>query len=120
MPSLAVQQASADPTGDAWHINWRITNTGRDPIALHSAWLPHGRFRSQEWQLDPPLHIPAGGEATLESRVKWQEEPGTVVENGFLILRLDGWRVFARLTIIRLPDGSPQAICEGVTLQPAR
>ncbi|MFI5266899.1 MAG: hypothetical protein ACHQ7M_05915 [Chloroflexota bacterium] len=107
---LAVEQASAEPSGDGWLVRWRIRNTGLAPLIIHSVWLPHGRFRSQEWTLDPLLVVPAGGEATLDSVVAWD---GGAVENAFLILRTDAGRVFVRL---RVEIGAgPRAAAEGIT-----
>jgi len=115
-PAVGVEQALAERSGEAWRIMWRLRNAGGEAIAIHSAWLPHGRFRSREWQLEPPLRMEPGAESLLESYVAWDEPPGAVVENGFLSLRLEGWRVFARLTITALPDGSPSAVAESITV----
>jgi hypothetical protein len=117
---LAVEQVAGSRVGEGWLVRWRIRNAGPDAATIHAAWLPHGRFRSQEWRLDPPLVVPAGGEGLLDSSVAWNEQPGTVVENGFLILRLDGGlRVFARLRITSGADWAPAAVCESVTVSPA-
>jgi hypothetical protein len=119
LPDLLVEQLSAEALGERWRIVWRIRNRGVDPLAVTSAWLPHGRFRSPEWRLEPPLSLPPDGQAILPSEVAWREPPGTVVENGFLILRLERWRAFARLTITAGPSAEPQAVCEAVTVQGA-
>ena len=114
---LTVQQAHVEPAGGTqWRIRWRLTNAGVEPLAVVSAWLPNGRFRSQEWTLEPPLAPPPGASVELDSLVAWSEPPGTVVENGFLILRLaDGSGMFARLTVTAGPSGEPHAVCETVT-----
>ena len=81
---------------------------------IHSAWLPHSRFRGDECAFDPPLIVPAAGEARFESRLAWD---GQLVENAFLILRAGTIRVFARL---RVPAGAaPQAIVEAITTSAA-
>jgi len=116
---LGVEQASAAREGDAWRVTWRICNPDSEPVEIMSAWLPHSRFRGAEWRLDPPLALPPGGEVLLESRVYCREQPGAIVENAFVILRLRDLRVFARLCVEVSADGTPRAITETVTAQPA-
>jgi len=55
--------------------------------------------------------------AVLERTVQCDDPPGTVVENTFLILRLEDRRIFARLTIEVDAEGLPHQRCEAVTVQ---
>src|SRR5689334_15308978 len=96
---LRLEQASAVRSENRWHVQWRIGNPDANSAEIVSAWLPHGGFRSAEWQLQPPLVVPAGGDAVLHSYVACSDQPGTVVENAFLILRLTDQRLFFRLRV---------------------
>ncbi|HEX6510946.1 MAG TPA: hypothetical protein VF157_01510 [Chloroflexota bacterium] len=109
---LRITQVSAQRANSHWRVAWRIHNDGREPLTILSAWLPHSSFRSNQWQLDPPLAIAPNGDALLESTVTW---PGSDVENAFLILRLPAGRVFARLRVSPAAGGAPLAVCEAVT-----
>jgi hypothetical protein len=59
--------------------------------------------------------------ARLEFAVKCEEPPGTVVENAFLILRVDWseapWLVLARLRVSVDENGAPQSATEAITTQ---
>jgi hypothetical protein len=109
---LDVSQTSAVRSRGGWRVEWRIANRGERSIEIHTAWLPHSRFRSAAWNLTPPLRLAGGSQATLASALAWD---GAEVENAFLILRTDGGRVFARLHITAAPDGTPVARCESIT-----
>ncbi len=88
-PRLRVEPLAVD--------RWRITNMGETPVRLLETWLPHERFRGA-----PIRHerdIAPGESATLELPVATAGAAGDVVENAFLIVRLRGWRVLARLTV---------------------
>jgi len=53
----------------------------------------------------------------LEVAVKAREQPGTLVENAFLILRTDVCRVFARMRVEFDGAGRPRPVVEAVTAQ---
>jgi len=89
-----------------------------EPVEISGAWLPHGGFRGAQRELRPLLVVPAGEDALLESTVA-VDAPNGLVENAFLILRTSAGRVYARLRVTLEPDGSPSAVCESVTTQPA-
>jgi hypothetical protein len=113
---LEIEAASVEAAGSHWLVRWRLRNPDPGLVSVVGAWLPHSQFRSREWPLEPPLDLPPGGEALLDSRVAFHEAAGTVVENGFLILRLSGGaRLFARLRVTAGPDGSPEPVCEAVS-----
>lgn len=46
--------------------------------------------------------------------------PGSEIENAFLILRGDPWRVFARLRVRVAADGTPAPVVERVDVQRKR
>ncbi|MBV8087216.1 MAG: hypothetical protein JO247_20595 [Chloroflexi bacterium] len=81
--------------------------TSTAPIEIASAWLPHSRFRAEEFPVGQ-----TGRSFELESGVHWDGAP---VENAFLILRMAGGRAFARLRVIVGAGGLPWAECEAVT-----
>ncbi|MGH7835396.1 MAG: hypothetical protein ACREQK_17270 [Candidatus Binatia bacterium] len=58
----------------------------------------------------------------LEFTVKCEEPPGTVVENAFLILRVNWskapWLILARLRVSVDDNGAPQSVTEAITAQP--
>jgi hypothetical protein len=96
---------------------WRITNDGDDRVRLLEAWAPHGRFRADRRAHDVMLE--PGRSVVLELPVRTAGDAGEVVENAFLILRFEGWRVLARLEIRFDDDASPRAKVMVVTSQPA-
>jgi hypothetical protein len=102
-PRLRIEPLAAD--------RWRITNEG-PAIRLLETWLPHGRFRGAARRHD--LALATGESTTLELPVAASGGPGDRVENAFLILRLEGWRVLARL-LIRF-DGAAAAHPEVVVV----
>ena len=110
---LSIEQISAAPAPDGWHIRWRIGNPDPEPVTIFGAWLPHSRFRSAELALS--LCHWGLGSVELNSVVAWNEPAGTAVANAFLILRLASSRAFARLTVTAGADGEPHAVCEAVT-----
>ena len=120
---IEVAECRRGPRPGNWDVTWRITNRAGQPLALHSAWVPHGRFRGQgrlnlARSLGPDHHL------DLELPVHAQEAPGTVVENAFLIVRFSlagvPWRVFVRMRVEFDAQGTPHPIPELVTLQSAR
>lgn len=95
-----------------------MTNDGQAPLHLLAAWLPHGRFRSDELTFDGVVLSPRE-RTTLAFRAAFDEPVGTEVENCFVILRVayaDGtWRVLARLRVRSGADGEPAATTELIT-----
>jgi hypothetical protein len=91
-------------------VRWRITNSGDTPVRLASAIQPHSQFRTSEVPLD--VRIDPGEDRDLRLAVHFDEEPGAVVENAFLILVLDGEpqsRILARVRVTAGPRGEPIA-----------
>ena len=100
-------------------MSWLIRNDEPEPIELHSAWIPHGRFRG-EGRLPLALRVAGHGSERLELAVV-AAEPETVVRNAFLILQVSGnggaWRVFARMRIEFDAQAQPRPVVEVVTSQ---
>jgi hypothetical protein len=123
-PRLVVQPAACRATGGSrgWRVSWHVDNLNEEPLAILEAWAPHGQFRSPPRQLRPVLGIEPRRRASVELWVDCAEPRDTVVENAFLILRLQWrnrlWRVLARHSVRFDGNGSPQPICEVVTVQP--
>lgn len=122
-PQIAVEPASHRPgaSPSEWLFAWEITNLGSEPLQVHGAWIPHGRFRGDRRELDPKAALPGGQSARIELPVRCAEPPGTVVENAFLILnvgwRHEPWRIFVRLRITFDGDGVPADTVELITVQ---
>jgi hypothetical protein len=122
-PLLAVELASRSPTADPglWEMAWDVRNLGAEPLRMRAAWLPHGRFRAPRHTMDPSVAIEPRNQAPLAFAVLAREEPGTIVENCFLILNVDWsgteWQVFARLTITFEAEGVPRPETVLITTQ---
>ena len=121
-PALEVAPAGPASGGPRrWRVAFDVTNRGAGPVVLLAAWLPHGRFRCPEQQL-ADLVLPTGGTTQLAFEAAFEERPGAVVENCFVILRVrwreEGWRVMARLTVTAARDGAPRAAAQLVTAHP--
>ena len=119
-PPLDVQQAGrAQGSPGAWSVAFDVTNQGSEPVSLLGAWLPHGRFRCPERSLGGTPPLSAGQHTRLSFPVAFDEPPGTVVENAFVILRAEWgvqtWRVLARFTVTAGGAGEPQAVTEVVS-----
>jgi hypothetical protein len=116
---LRIEPADAVRSPTGWQIVWRLHNPDRQPMQLSRAWLPHSQFRGPELTFDPPIVIPPNGEVSLETAASCPRTPGLVVENAFLILRLDDQRVFVRLRVTIQAGGRPELIVESVTTTPS-
>jgi len=117
---VSIRQCSAAAEGPGrWRIQWEVTNTGAAPLEIDTVWLPHGRFRAEETPL--ALRLEPGSTVRIGSAVRFAEQPGSVVENAFVILTLlsDGqrWQTFARLRVTAGEHGAPRAEVELVTSQ---
>jgi len=86
-----------------------------------SIWLPHDKFANRRTTLDPPWRLCPGQSRRLELPVTCHEPPGSVVDNAYLILRLlwleQPWRAFARHRVVLDDSGTPQHICQVVSVQ---
>ncbi len=108
-PRLRIEPLAVD--------RWQVTNEGATPLRLLETWLPHERFRGETRRHD--LDISPGGSATLDLPVATSGAAGEVLENAFLILRFEDWRVLARLTIRFDDERRPHPAVAVVTSQRA-
>ena len=123
-PSLLIESLGCrvGPAPDRWRAAWRVRNVGASSVRLLEAWAPHGKFRAAVEQLSPAVDLSAAESTQLELLVGCREPPAAVVENAFLILRLEwrgqSWRVLTRMRVVVAASGTPQHICELTTAQP--
>jgi hypothetical protein len=124
-PVIAVEQSSSSRADaeDRWTVEWRITNTGVGSIAILSARLPHGQFKSEEQHFEPPLALDAGEQIWFRARVRCAEPPGLVTENAFIIFQVvwlnQTWRIFVRIRVVVQQSREPQTVVELITTQRA-
>jgi hypothetical protein len=122
-PEIELVCSGVEPRAEpgAWDVTWAVRNVGAYPLVLREAWLPHGRFRSPRRVFTPPIDLGPAVEAEVTFPVDCAEEPGAVVENGFVILVVDcrgeSWRIFARLRIPITERGVPAPVTETFTIQ---
>jgi hypothetical protein len=122
-PQVVVEQVSAarGASPGHWSITWEVQNkAGR--LRILSGRLPHGRFRCGEIKLTPAPVLGSSESVKLEFTVECEEPPGAIVENAFLILRVDWpqvpWLILARLRVSAGENGAPQSVTEAITAQP--
>jgi hypothetical protein len=106
---------------DRWRFGWRLRNLTGEAMGVLSARLPHGKFRSEEQEFDPPLEVPPGGFALLELAALCDGSPGTIIENAFVVLLVEWrggrWRIFARLRVAIDQRAEPHTVTERITTQ---
>jgi hypothetical protein len=123
-PCLLLEAASARATAvrGQWLVAWRLQNLGQEPIEVLFIWLPHDKFFSGQQTRNPPLRLLPQESTLLELQVVCHEPPGSVVDNAFIILRLlwreQPWRVFVRHRVVLDTTGTPQHVCQAVSVQP--
>ena len=118
VPPVRIEVAGCQPAGEPgrWRVTWRVTDVSDVGVAIVEAWVPHGRFRGEGHM---PLNVVVAPREShlLEVAVNAREQPGTLVENAFLILRTDVCRVFARMRVEFDGTGRPRPVVEAVTAQ---
>jgi hypothetical protein len=119
---IEVLECRADSEPGRWLVRWRVLNDGSAPIALHTAWIPHGRFRG-DGRLPLSGVLEPRAATILELFVRAQEQAGARVDNAYLILQVstDGqaWRIFTRMRVEFDTQAVPQPIVEAITTAPA-
>ena len=99
---VEVLSAQAESQPGRWRVSFKVDNLGDTPLALQSAWIPHGRFRG-DGRLPLACQLAPGDSTRLEFGVTAQEPPGTRLDNAYLILQAAsagrGWRIFTRMRI---------------------
>jgi hypothetical protein len=109
-PRLRVNPFTTEGADGKWTVRWRITNQGDEPLQFLCAQHPHARFRTAETKLD--IEIAPGASTYVTLPVRFNEAPGVVVENPFLIVRFrqrGEWRVLARVRVTAGARGEPLA-----------
>ncbi len=88
-------------------------------MALRAAHLPHGKFRSEPWIFEEDVIAREAEDVEVTFRVVCHEAPGSVVENAFLIFRVNwrecAWRIFVRFQVTVNEASEPQARTELIT-----
>src|SRR5688572_15055586 len=103
-PELSITPVAIERAGESsWRIRWEIANLSRGPVELVEVWLPHSGFNAARHVLEPSRTLLPRETVIFETGVRCSAQPGEIVENAFVILRVgsDGreWRVFARLRV---------------------
>lgn len=107
-PRVRVEPFTTERTSAGWCVRWRISNQGERPIRLRLAQHPHSQFRTPETEIDH--EIPPGAATEVALPVLFNERPGVIVENPFLILTFRDtadWRLLARVRVTAGPRGEP-------------
>ena len=111
VPALRAEPFWADGAPGSWVVHWRIHNERARPVQIDTAVQPHTQFRTPETKLGRDLS--AHGVIDIDLPVRFNEEPGTVVENPFLILRATyegvSWRILLRVQVTAGIRGEPIA-----------
>jgi hypothetical protein len=119
---IEVLDCRADTEPGRWLVRWRVLNDGAAPIALLTAWIPHGRFRG-DGRLPISGVLEPRASRVLELFVRAHEEAGARVDNAYLILQVStegqAWRIFTRMRVEFDTQAVPQAIVEAITTAPA-
>ena len=110
-PRLHIAPFAQEGSRGNWIVHWYVRNEGTRKLRLIAAIQPHTQFRTPDTAIE--RDVASGAETEIALPVRFNEMPGTVVENPFLILRLaDGdqeWRVLARVSVTAGPRGEPIA-----------
>ena len=110
---------AAKRDGDRWRVNWAIAND--EPLGIRVALInaPHSQFRSDQTRVDVLLR--EGASTVVPLRVHVGGEPGSEIENAFVILTIDHatrqWRLMVRVRVIIGHTGAPLLRVETITSQ---
>jgi hypothetical protein len=104
------------------NVAWRISNLASLPVQIVETWIPHGRFFAARQALEPSIYLLEGESATVHRSVRFVAEPGEIVENAFLNLRVRYggglWRILTRLRVEPTAANSVSIVVEAVTTHP--
>jgi hypothetical protein len=124
-PQLKVTQVSQTRAAvpGTWVVTWRIENESRQFLDLREVYAPHGKFLGQSVDLSGRGRLDPDAGREIQLPVVFEETPGVIVENAFLILTAV-WqkkvvRVFVRMTVESDSVGAPVARTELITTQEA-
>ena len=122
-PQIALRQVGAVQAGalEYWTVGWQVENTGKQPLKILAARLPHGQFKAEEMRFEPPLDLAPHASERFQTSVRCNEPSGLVTENAFVIFHViwsgESWRIFARLRVEVDGGGMPKAATESITTQ---
>jgi hypothetical protein len=122
-PEITLQQISVErfDKPEYWKVAWQIKNVAPHPVKLLAVRLPHGQFKSEEFQFEPAIDLPAQQEAKFQVFVRCDEPAGLVTENAFVIFHINWrgapWRILVRVRVIVNEKGEPSATTELITTQ---
>ena len=122
-PQIEVKQISVSKNlaPGRWILTWEIRNLSPARLAIVAARLPHSQFRCAEWKLSPAQEIPPDQSTRLQCAVECLQDPGSVVENAFIILQVlwrdQPWRIFVRLRVSIDAAAAPHSVAESITTQ---
>src|SRR5262245_8263301 len=122
-PQVEVKQISVSKNlaPGRWLLVWEIRNLSPAQLVIVAARLPHGQFRCAEWKLSPAPTIPPDHSDRLQCDVECPQDPGSVVENAFIILHVlwrdQPWRIFVRLRVSIDAAAAPHSTPENITTQ---
>jgi len=105
----------------SWQVRWDVENLDLESLELLDAHLPHKQFLAKSQDLGRQALGPRES-YRLELNVASGEPPGSVIDNAFLILRVqrgeNQWRVFSRLLVRFGPDGHLEQTCTLIAVHP--
>lgn len=111
-PRLRPEPFESEGEAGQWIVRWRIHNDGSKPVEVKSALQPHSRFQTAETRID--REVAPGRSLAIALPVRFDERPGEVIENPFLILRVadgaDEWQLLVRVAVRSGPRGEPRAL----------
>jgi hypothetical protein len=122
--SIAIDASPGSPLGDGlWRVTWTVRNQSSAALSLREMRIPHDQFHSEDLTIHPPIDIPPGASASIETPVLFVEPAESTLVYPFVIVRAT-WkglacRLFGRLRVEADQRGVPRAICEEVTVRPA-
>ena len=120
--SITLQELNKGPDDQSWRVAWCVVNLAEDQVHIAEVWLPHSGFYAERQALRPNRVLARAESSLIQCQVRCSAEPGDVVENAFLILRVGfkgrDWRVFSRLRIERPSPASIEVVVEKTTAQP--
>ena len=111
---------AARATGDAtWRVTWRLANDGPSELRIATVGAPHSRFRAPD--RDWTLALAPGSAAELALEIRCDAQPGSEIENAFVIVTADHegatWRILARLRVREDAAGVPRPVTERIDVQ---
>ena len=118
-PRVHIRAIAVEPDGQLWRVDWAIATD--EPLGVRVTLInaPHSQFRSDQTRVDVLLR--EGASTVVPLRVHVGGEPGSEIENAFVILTIDHaarqWRLMVRVRVIIGHTGAPLLRVETITSQ---